>query len=155
MGYSTYLSLVISIVSNALIIYALGLKGVPLFETIFPHLANFLIIGVIVFVPTATFLGWIHIKRMSMYSTDTALATEISPYTYKTIGKEKEVFIPLWVLTVRGLGKLLERQGTMTDEDRKELNDLLDKANALLEGQYAGVSKEYGVRRFPGTQGDK
>jgi hypothetical protein len=155
MGYSTYLSLIISIFSNAIIIYALALKGVPLFDTIFPHLTNFLIIGVIAFIPTATLLGWIHIKRMRMYSTDTALATEISPYTYKTIGKEKEVFIPLWVLTVRGLAKLLERQGTMTAEDQKELNDILDKANALLEGQYVGVSKEYGVRRFPGAQGDK
>jgi hypothetical protein len=155
MGYSTYLSLLISIVSNALIIYALGLKGVPLFDTIFPHLSNFLIIGVIVFVPTATLLGWIHIKRMSMYSTDTALATEISPYTYKTIGKEKEVFIPLWVLTVRGLAKLLERQGTMTAEDQKELNNILDKANALLKGQYIGISKEYGARGLSEIQGNK
>jgi hypothetical protein len=153
MGYSTYLSLLISIVSNAIIIYALALKGVPFFDTIFPHLSDFLLVGVVVFVPTATFLGWIHIKRMSMLSTDTALSTEINPYIYKTIGKEKEVFIPLWVLTVRGLAKLLERQGTMTDEDRKELKDILDKANALLEGQYIGVSKELGVRQFPGTQG--
>jgi hypothetical protein len=53
------------------------------------------------------------------------------------------------------LAKVLERQDTLTAEDRKELEGVLNKANALLEGQYVGIPKRLGVRSFPVTEGDK
>ena len=94
-------------------------------------------------------------KRTAAFAADASVATEANPYVYKTIGKEKEVFIPLWVLTVRGLAKILERQESLTTEDKTELEEVLNKANALLEGQYVGLPKELGVRSFSITESDK
>ncbi len=95
-------------------------------------------------------------KRTGAYAADASVATEANPYIYKLIpGKEREVFLPLWILTVRGLAKMLDRQNTMTSSERKELEDLLNKANSLLEGQTVGLPERLGVRTFPVTEGDK
>jgi hypothetical protein len=94
-------------------------------------------------------------KRTAAFAADVSVQTEANPYVYKTIGKEKEVFLPLWILTARGLAKVLERQETMTAEDRKELEEILNKANALLEGQYVGLPKQLGVRSFRVSEGDR
>jgi len=95
-------------------------------------------------------------KRTGAYAADASVATEANPYIYKVVpGKEKEVFLPLWILTVRGLAKMLDQQKTMTSEEKKELEALLNKASALMEGQYVGLPREQGVRSFPVTEGDK
>jgi len=43
----------------------------------------------------------------------------------------------------------------MTVEERRELQDILNKADALLEGQYVGLPKHLGVREFSVTDSDK
>jgi hypothetical protein len=53
------------------------------------------------------------------------------------------------------LAKVLDQQKTMTTEEKKELEEILGKANALLEGQYVGLPRQLGVRIFPVTEGDK
>ncbi len=95
-------------------------------------------------------------KRTGAYAADASVATEANPYIYKVVpGKEKEVFLPLWILTVRGLAKMLDQQKTMTSKEKQELEDLLSKASALMEGQYVGLPRAQGVRSFPVTEGDK
>jgi hypothetical protein len=95
-------------------------------------------------------------KRTGAYAADASVATEANPYIYKVVpGKEKEVFLPLWILTVRALARMLDHQKTMTVEERKELDDILSKANSLLEGEYVGRPGQLGVGRFTVTEGDK
>jgi len=50
---------------------------------------------------------------------------------------------------------MLDQQATTTPAERKELEDLLSKANSLLEGQYVGIPRQQGVHTFPVTEGDK
>jgi hypothetical protein len=50
---------------------------------------------------------------------------------------------------------MLDQQKTMTAEEKKELDDILNKANSLLEGGYIGRDGQLGVRRFPVTESDK
>ena len=107
-------------------------------------------------IPVGIFAGLYHMKRTGAYAADASVATEANPYIYKLVpGKEKEVFLPLWILTVRGLAKMLDQQSTMTPEEREQLQKLLHKANALLEGQTVGLPTQLGVRPFPVTEGDK
>ncbi|TMI06168.1 hypothetical protein E6H34_11370 [Candidatus Bathyarchaeota archaeon] len=95
-------------------------------------------------------------RRTAAFAADAAVQTESNPYMYKAIpGKEREVFIPIWILTLRALSKVLDQQKTITTEDREEMEDILNKANALLEGQYVGLPKRMGVRRSSVTEGDK
>jgi hypothetical protein len=56
---------------------------------------------------------------------------------------------------VRALAKMLDQQKTMTIEEKKELEEILKKANALLEGEYVGLPKQLGGGKFQVTEADK
>jgi hypothetical protein len=154
-GYNVYLAFLIGFASNIVVLYKLGIQGNHYLEFLFPSLTVFIIVGLAVAIPAGILTGLYHMKRTPAFAADASVQTEANPYVYKTIGKEKEVFIPLWVLTVRGLAKILERQESMTAEDKKELEEVLNKANALLEGEYVGMPKKFGIHSYSITESDK
>ena len=153
-GYNLYLAFLIGFASNIIVLYRLGVEDIGFLHGIFPSLTIFIAFGLVIAIPVGIFAGLYHMKKTAAFAADASVQTEANPYSYKTIGKEREVFIPLWVLTVRGLAKLLERQNTMTPEDRKEMEDILNKANALLQGEYVGLPRQMGVREFSITEAD-
>jgi hypothetical protein len=154
-GYNLYLAFLIGFASNIIVLYRLGVTDIGWLHDIFPSLTVFVIVGLLIAIPVGILAGLYHMKRTAAFAADASVQTEANPYSYKIIGKEKEVFLPLWVLTVRGLAKMLERQETLTTEDKKEFEEILNKANALLEGQYVGLPKRHGVREFAVTEGDR
>lgn len=79
-------------------------------------------------------------KRTGAFAADAAVQTESNPYVYRAVpGKEREVFVPLMILTARGLAKVMEQLKTMTPEERREFEDVLAKADGLLKGQAVGL----------------
>ena len=155
-GYNVYLAFLIGFASNIVVLYRLGIADNKYLSIIFPSLTIFIIVGLVVSVPVGILTGLYHMKRTAAFAADAAVQTESNPYMYKAIpGKEREVFIPIWILTLRALSKVLDQQQTITTEDRQEMEDILNKANALLEGQYVGLPKRMGVRRSSVTEGDK
>ena len=153
-GYNLYLAFLIGFASNIVVLFRLGVEPNKSLLGVFPSLGIFTAVGLLVAIPVGIVAGLYHMKRTGAYAADASVATEANPYVYKTIGKEKEVFLPLWILTARGLAKLLEREETLSVNDRNELTEILNKANALLEGQSVGLPKRVGVRGFPVTEGD-
>jgi hypothetical protein len=153
-GYNVYLAFLIGFASNVVVLFRLGIADNKYLSPIFPSLTVFTVVALLVAIPVGILAGLYHMKRTGAFAADASVSLEANPYVYKTIGKEKEVFLPLWIITARGLAKVLERQDTLTAEDRKELEGVLNKANALLEGQYVGIPKRLGVRSFPVTEGD-
>jgi hypothetical protein len=155
-GYNLYLAFLIGFASNIVVLFRLGVEPNKTLLGIFPSLAIFTAVGLLVAIPVGILAGLYHMKRTGAYAADASVAIEANPYIYKVIpGKEREVFLPLWILTVRGLAKMLDQQKTTTPEERKELESLLNKANSLLEGEYVGIPKQQGVRTFSVTEGDK
>jgi hypothetical protein len=155
-GYNLYLAFVIGFASNIVVLFKLGISGNKYLEWLFPSLTVFIIVGLVVAIPAGILTGLSHMKRTAAFAADASVQIEANPYMYKVIpGKERDVFLPLWVLTAKSLARMLEQQKTMTMEERKELQAILDKADALLEGQYIGLPKHLGVRQFPVTEGDK
>jgi hypothetical protein len=153
-GYNLYLAFPIGFASSIVVLYRLGVADNKYLAPLFPSLTVFTIIGLVAALPVGIFAGLYHMKRTGAFAADASVATEANPYVYKVVpGKEREVFLPLWILTARGLAKMLDQQ--TTPAERKELEDILSKANALLEGQYVGMPRQQGVRMFPVTEGDK
>jgi len=69
--------------------------------------------------------------------------TKSNPYVGKaTLGKEREVFLPLIVLTAKGLAKVMEQQHELTLEEQREFETVLCKANTLLEGASISSPKD-------------
>ena len=155
-GYNLYLAFIIGFASNIVVLFKLGIQGNHYLEWLFPSLTVFIIVGLGVAIPLGIVTGLYHMKRTAAFAADASVSTEANPYMYKLIpGKERDVFLPLWVQMARNLAKLLEKQNTMTPEDQKELQKILNKADALLEGQYVGLPAQMGVRKFPITDSDK
>ena len=154
-GYNLYLAFLIGFASNIVVLFKLGVTDNKYLAPLFPSLSLFTIIGLLVAVPVGIFAGLYHMKRSGAYAADAAVSLEANPYVYKLVpGKEQEVFLPLWVLTVRGLAKILDQEKTMTSEERKEMENLLEKANALLQGQGVGLPNQRRLGRFSVTEGD-
>jgi hypothetical protein len=155
-GYNLYLAFLIGFASNIVVLFRLGVEPNPPLHSIFPTLGLFTAVGLLVAIPVGILTGLYHMKRTGAYAADASVATEANPYVYKVVpGKEKEVFLPLWILTARALARMLDQQRTMSAEERKELEDILNKANSLLEGEYVGLPKSRGMPRFPVTESDK
>lgn len=151
-GYGLYLAFLIGFASNLVVLFKLGIADNKYLSPIFPTLTVFTIVGLVVAVPLAIFAGLYHMKRTGAYAADASVSMEANPYVYKLIpGKEQEVFLPLWVLTVKALAKVLDQQKTMTADERKEMEELLEKANALLKGQGVGLPRQRGLGRFAVT----
>ncbi len=155
-GYNLYLAFLIGFASNIVVLFRLGIAENKYLAPLFPSLTIFTIIGLLVAVPVGIFAGLYHMKRSGAYAADASVSLEANPYIYKVLpGKEQEVFLPLWVLTVKGLAKMLDQEKTMTVEERKEMETLLEKANTLLKGQGVGLPSQRSLGRFSVTESDK
>jgi len=138
-GYKTYIAFFIGFASNVIVIYKLGISENKFLGPYFQSLTLFAILALAVLIPVSISAGLYHMKRTGAYAADASVSTESNPYIYKVLpGKEQEVFLPLWMMTVRGLARLLEQEKTMTADEKQELEDTLNKAKSLLQGQFVG-----------------
>ncbi len=139
-GYGTYIAFLIGFLSNIIVIYKLAIADTSL-VSIFPHLTEFAAITILVASPISVIIGLFHMRRTAAYAADASVSTEANPYVYKiTPGKEREVFVPLSVMTARVLLKLAGDR--LTAEEKQELEGVLAKADKLLLGQSIGLRKK-------------
>jgi hypothetical protein len=142
-GYNTYIAFFIGFASNVIVIYNLGISENKFLGPFFASLTLFAILALAILIPISISAGLYHMKRTGAYAADASVSTESNPYIYKVLpGKEQEVFLPLWMMTVRGLARLLEQEKTMTADEKRELEDTLAKATALLQGQFVGHPRQ-------------
>ena len=142
-GYGTYVAFPLGFASTMIVIYELAFKDVAVIHDYFPRLYIFGIVALMVIGPISIYAGLYHIKRTGAYSAEASVLTESNPYVYRAIpGKEREVFLPLMMLTAKGLAKMMEQQHSMTLEEQREFQTVLDKANSLLEGASIGLPKD-------------
>jgi len=142
MGYSTYLTFVLGYVTTLVTVYYLAIKNVPSLLNIFPKFLPFSALATVVGVPLTVAIGWIHLKRSLLYSSETDVGNEANPYNYKsTPGKEIEVNWPLWMMYLRILERIAETNGLLTDEDRRDLQALKEKMSIIMKGGFVGTPR--------------
>jgi hypothetical protein len=138
-GYATYIAFFIGFLSNIIVIYKLAIAQTSL-VSLFPHLTEFTIVAVIVSSPISIVIGLLHMRRTAAYAADASVSMEANPYVYKIVpGKEREVTLPLSILTSRILLKLAEDR--LTADEKRELEEVLAKADKLLLGHSVGKGK--------------
>lgn len=142
-GYSTYLTFFVGFFTFVSTTYYLAIKSVPFLQKIFPHFYIFVIFGILMFVPLSILLGWLHMKGTLAYPTEIAISIESNPYTYKIMpGKEAEIQRPYQELVLRMLKKILEKEGMLSDEEKKELEEVLNKIERLRKGEIVGKPRQ-------------
>lgn len=135
-GYSLYLSFPLTFINTLVLIYHFTVKGSVLLGRLEQH--KFLIfsgLAVLVVLPLAIFLGWVHFKRLPVYVAEMDLDVEANPYYYKlTPGLNREITALAWLSFTRASKRLLEEEGLLTEEDEKIIKDILEKAEKLRFG---------------------
>jgi len=138
-GYGTYIAFLIGFVSNIIVIYKLAIADTSL-VSVFPHLTEFAILAVVIASPLSVIIGLYHMRRTAAFAADATVSMEANPYVYKIIpGKEREVTVPLSIMTARVLLKLAGDK--LTPEEKQELEEVLAKADKLLLGHSVGLKK--------------
>ncbi len=159
-GYALYLAFLIGFLSNIVVIFKLAIEPIqqtcvpstscPLLahvlKIVFPSLTAFAVIGTLVTFPVGVYAGHFHMKRTDAFAADASISTESNPYAYKAVpGKELEVFIPLMILTAKGLSKVMEEERILSPEEKQEFDKVLAKAETLLAGQVVGQTRTRGL----------
>jgi hypothetical protein len=145
-GYATYLTFLLGYASTLVTVYYLAIKNVPDLLSIFPKFALFAIPATVIGGPLSVVIGWVHIKRSYLFSSEQDISVEANPYAYKLIpGIATEVGTPTFIVTLRLLRKLSEKSGILTDSERAEIENLEKKWIVLLEGGYVGTPRRSAV----------
>ena len=112
--YSAYIALFIAISNWITIQYKLVLEHAPVLGSIFNDLWSFLIAAVVIF-SIVSVLGGHYINRKRQFRIEQELATEENPYIYRAMpGKERDLMVPITILTLETLEDLLRQNNALT-----------------------------------------
>ena len=138
-GYSTYLTFILGLVTTLITVYYLAIKNLPFLLKLFPSFWMFSFLGIVIGAPLSVAIGWLHLKRTHAYTSEADITVESNPYSWKlTPGKEAEAFAPSYLEILRLVSKLLKSQNLLSEEDESRINDVEGKLQALIEGKMVG-----------------
>jgi hypothetical protein len=139
LGYSTYLTFLLGYATTLVTVYYLAIKNIPSLLDIFPKFVPFAALATVIGVPLSVGIGWIHLKRSGLFSTEQDLSMEANPYLYKLQpGYAKEVTFPAAFLQLTIIRRLADNTGLLTEAEKAQLNELESKFSTLLSGGYVG-----------------
>lgn len=141
-GWSTYFALLFSAVNTMVVTYYLAIEKITFLEEIFPSFAHYFIILSAIGVPILVFVGYIHYKRTSAFTSEVDIGTENNPYYFKLPpGYWQDVIIPFY-LTVSEM-MIKTSRDKLTDDELKKIEDLQEKMDILIKGGYVGESRKF------------
>jgi hypothetical protein len=141
-GYGTYLTFLLGYFSTLVTVYYLAIQNMPALLNLFPRFVPFAVIATLIGGPLSVAVGWIHLKRSGLFSSEALVQIESNPYNYKLApGYWKDAFGPAMVAQLRLLQKLSESAGVLTPAERAELMDIETKWMTLVKGGYVGAPR--------------
>jgi len=139
LGYATYFSFLLGYISTLVSVYYLAIKNMPVLMSVFPHFWGFTLLGTAIGVPLAVLIGWLHMKRTSVYTAEADIGAEANPYYYKLPpGYWKEVLMPLYLELLRQNRRILALNNLLTPEEERTFSKLEKDLQTLISGGYVG-----------------
>ncbi len=144
-GYNTYLSFPFAYIGFLALIYQEIVVNFNLATSLGPitsNVVNFEIAVAIIVSPVGVVVGYLHVKHTRAYVSEVDIGVEANPWVYKLQpGKEKEAFAPIYLVTLRLLKKLADKESLLTQEEKQEISVLESRMNTLLEGKFVSKPK--------------
>jgi len=136
-GYSSYVAIPLSALSSLVAIYYLAIaEHIPEFKSVFSHFWFFLVASLAVGLPIACLIGWIHTQRS--LPSQSAPKLEANRHTEAQVPAYlQDTVAPLYVELLKGVEKILDRNGLLNDEDKTRINELETKLQVLINGRRA------------------
>ncbi len=132
-GYSLYFVFLLGFSSTLVTLYYLAIKNMPVLLAIFPQFEWFALIACAIGIPLAVMMGWLHYKRMPMYSSEVEVGQEANPYNFKLVmGLQKDVFWPVFGLMLKSMsGEKLSQDEQAECRRLGSVIDMLVKGGSL------------------------
>ena len=131
----------IAAVNMIVTVYYLAIVRIEGLLAVFPDFTSWAVTVIIVGVPLAVFIGWLHLKRSPAYSSEVDVGVEANPYYYKLPpGYWKEALVPVLLETMKLNIKLLNKE-SLTENEVKSLKSLQEKLQTLIDGGRLGGTK--------------
>jgi len=141
-GYSTYLTFALGYASTLVTVYYLAIRNLPSIENLFPKFGEFSVISTVVGVPIAVLIGWLHLKRSSLWKAELDISAEAHPYNYKLQpGYTSEVYYPAFEILLRLVRNISDKEGVLTEADKRDLIRLEEKMKILIAGGVVGTPR--------------
>ena len=142
MGYGTYLTFILGVVSTLVTVYYLAINNIPQLKSVFPAFWIFSVISLVIGIPAAVILGWYHVKGSGIFMSEQDINVEANPYNYKIPpGFWQEAFTPVYLELLKGMAKMLEKQELLTEEEQEQIKQLENKLETLIHGGFVGAPK--------------
>jgi len=119
-GYGTYLSLPLTIISFCTTIYYLAIQNIPALKALFPGFLEFAVTLVALVYPVSAAIGWFHFKGGPIFKAEQDIIAESNPYS---IDKLTPITIPLWKYFIA-----LGREAKIDKEIVDELEAIIKKS---------------------------
>ena len=143
MGYGTYLTFLLGYLSTLVTVYYLAIRNIPFLLYIFPQFGPFALLGTAIGIPTAVTIGWVHMKRSRLYSSEIDVGVEANPYYYKLPpGYTTEATIPATLIQLRLIRRVSEKMDLLTESEKQEIDQLEKTFLTLLQGGYVTSRKK-------------
>ena len=142
-GYSQYFTFTIAVINMLTTTYYLAINQNEIIGKIFPTFSTYVMISSTIGIPLLVFLGYLHMRRSHIYKSQQDILQESSPYNYYLLpGIQKEVMAPLFCELLE-LGRKSLSNESITEEQSKRLEDLIQKLKLLSSGGSLGMPKKF------------
>ncbi|MDE1877944.1 MAG: hypothetical protein KGI07_05370 [Thaumarchaeota archaeon] len=143
-GYSQYFTFSIAIVNMLTTTYYLIISQNSEIGKIFPNFSIYVLVSSIIAVPILITLGFIHMRRSAIYTSQQDVLQESWPYNYYlTPGIQKEILAPL-LRELLELGRHSISNDGITSEQSRRLDELVTKLELLISGGSLEMPKKFG-----------
>ena len=143
LGYGTYLSFFVGFLTFVSTTYYLAITQIPFLQEVFAHFYAFIVFAILGIIPLSTLIGWFHMKRTLAFPTEVKVSVEANPYNYIiTPGKESEIYAPAYLIQLKALQKILEREKMLSVEEKREFENTIAGLEKLLKGGVIGRPKQ-------------
>lgn len=118
-GWATYFAFVFAAINTLVVTYYLAIEKAPILKEVFPTFTVYIVIVVLIGIPTLIFIGYIHYKKSPAFKTESIISFESNPPLYRLL-QNSEITLPICLQITTQLLKL-SRNEKLTQEETEEL----------------------------------
>lgn len=131
MGWGTYFSFLFSAINTLTVTYYLAIEKYPLLENIFPNFVQYVIIVIVVGIPSLILAGYIHFKKSQAFKSEADINIEVNPY-HARIVVNTELSLELNKIILNLLEKT-SLSNTLSENEKQEIKAFRQELEELTK----------------------
>ena len=139
-GWSTYFAFIFAAINTLTVTYYLAIENYPFLKTIFPSFEQYILIVVLVGIPTLVLVGYAHYKKTPSYRAEADVWVESNPYQARVL-VNTQFTLALNMKLTDILLKLSSKQ-EISEKEIDEIRELQSKFLQHIDGRSISNRKD-------------